>query len=221
MSTLFPRLAIVSVLLGCGQAVRTPQSAAPAPPDDTREWKQITVSGAYGTFDVPVPVLTLSTAEDAEGSIVVDSVALLDLEKRLTARVGRIARAQAAALIDTSASRIIKRNPAPVIKPGLIATIPFDVREVEPTANGATRIVAASALLYDLPGAIRIIALAHGTDGVQFDVALTRARRVYMDLLAADPRLANRAAEVMVRAVPTLPGAPVPDPAVEVYYSQQ
>lgn len=218
MSTLFPRIAILSLLLGCGGTAPGPVPVTPAPPDE-RAWKQITVSGPYGTFDVPVPVISLATAESAQGSILIDSIALVELEKRLTQRIGQIARAQAAALmVDTAHNRFIQRNPAPSIKPGLVATIDFDANSADPTVDSRLRISAASDLLYELPGSIHIVTAAHGTGGLQFDVANTRARRVYLDLLGAEPRLADREVVFTVRTRAVLPGAPVPDPVVEVYY---
>jgi hypothetical protein len=218
MSTLFPQLAILSLLLGCAGSAPPPEPASSSAPQE-REWKQITVSGPYGTFDVAVPVVSISTMQNGVGSIVIDSVALAELEKRLTSRIAHIARAQAAALmVDTSETRFISRNPAPSIKPGLIGTIPFEMSDIEPTEEGKGRIAAAAALLNDLPGTIQIVTAAHGTGGTQFGIANARASRVYLDLLAAEPRLARREVLFTVRTYDVLPGAPVPDPVVEVYF---
>jgi hypothetical protein len=220
MSTLFPQMVVLSLLFGCAGAAPPPQPAASSAPQE-REWKSITVSGPYGTFDVAVPVVSISTAQNGVGSIVIDSVALVELEKRLTSRIAHIARAQAAALmVDTSETRFISRNPAPSIKPGLIGMIPFELNDIEPTAEGKQRIAAASVLLNDLPGMIQITTVAHGTGGTQFGIANARASRVYLDLLAAEPRLARREVVFTVRTEAVLPGAPVPDPVVEVYYSR-
>ena len=218
MSTLFPHIAILSLLIGCTGSAPPPEPVTPSTPQE-REWKQITVTGPYGTFDVAVPVVFISTAQNGGGSILIDSVALVELEKRLTARIAHIARAQAAALmVDTSETRFISRNPVPSIKPGLIGMIPFEMDDIEPTAEGKLRIAAASELLNGLPGAIQIVAAAHGTGGTQFGIANARASRVYLDLLAAQPRLARREVVFTVRTQAVLPGAPVPDPVVEVYF---
>jgi hypothetical protein len=220
MSTLFRQLAILSLLLGCAGSAPPPEPAAASAPQE-REWKQITVSGPYGTFDVAVPVITISTTQNGAGSIVIDSVALIEVEKRLTSRIAHIARAQAAALmVDTSETRFISRNPAPSIKPGLIGMIPFELSDIEPTAEGKQRIPAAAALLNDLPGTIQIVTTAHGTGGTAFGVANARASRVYLDLLGAEPHLTRREVVFIVRTTEALPGAPVPEPVVEVYYSR-
>ena len=214
-------MAILSLLLGCGGSAPNGEPASPAPRGE-RTWKQITVTGSYGEFDVAVPVITLSTADDGQGSIVIDSVALAELEKQLTARVAQIARAQAQSLLeDTSETRFIQRNPAPAIKQGLIAAVEFGVTSLEPTAEGKQRITAAARLLQDLPGTINITTIAAGTGRTFFDVANSRARRVYHDLLIAEPRLAEREVILTVRTQAVLIGAPVPDPVVEVYYSSQ
>jgi hypothetical protein len=218
MRTLFLQIVILSA--GCAGSRGAPEPVPASAPEE-REWKQITVSGPYGTFDVAVPVISISTAQNGVSSIVIDSVALLELEKRLTARIAHIARAQAAALmVDTTEKRFISRNPAPPIKPGLIGMIPFELDDIEPTAEGKRRIAAAAALLNDLPGAIQIVTAAHGTGGTQFGIANARASRVYLDLLTAEPRLARREVLVTIRTEAVLPGAPVPDPVVEVYFSQ-
>jgi hypothetical protein len=144
---------------------------------------------------------------------------LREVEKRLTARIANIARSQAAALADTAESRIIRRNPAPDIKHGLLGAIPFEDDALVPTEAGAARIAAVAHLLHELPGRIDIVVRANGTGGTFFDVASTRARRVYLRLLEAEPRLAERELRLTVRTQHVLPGAPVPDPVVEVYYS--
>ena len=213
-------MAILSLLLGCTRSAPPPVPVSPKPLEE-RTWKQITVEGPYGTFEVAVPVISISTAQNAQGSILVDSVALLELEKRLTSRIAHIARAQAAALmVDTTATRFITRNPAPAIKPGLLASIPFELKDMVPSEEGRLRIGAAAAMLQELPGVIHIESVAHGTGGDHFDVASLRAHRVYLALLAAEPRLRDREFVYTVRTIEVLAGAPVPDPVVELYFSR-
>lgn len=222
MKTIFPNVAIVLLVAGgCGRASEPPRPATPTTSGE-REWRQIVVDGPYGTFEMPVPVLFLTTAEGGAGSMFVDSIALREIEKRLTARIARIARAEAAALMpDSGVDRIIKRNPAPPIKERLLGAVPFGARALEPTPEGVARIQAIAALLAKLAGGIEIYATAHGTGPALYDVANLRARHVYLALLTAEPALAEREVRLTIRTRLVLADAPVPDPVIEVYYTPQ
>jgi hypothetical protein len=61
----------------------------------------------------------------------------------------------------------------------------------------------------------------NGIGAARFDVGNARARRVYLALLEAQPGLAEREVLLTVRTRAMLPGAPVPHPVVEVYYTPQ
>jgi hypothetical protein len=168
-----------------------------------------------------VPVIAISPAAGTTSSIVVDSAALHEVEKRLTARIAGIARAQASAVFDSISSAPAGRNPAPLIRTGLLGEIAFEEDFLLPTAEGVKRITAVAALLRDLPGRIDVRASVHGTGAARFDIANARARRVYLALLEAEPRLAEREVELTARTIAALPGAPVPHPVVAVYYTPQ
>jgi hypothetical protein len=226
MSTVFLRVAIMTVLVAaCGRSAQPLREPVPAAPSaDTtaaRSWQRITVDGPYGTFAMAVPVISISPAEGASSSIMLDSVALREVEKRLTARIAGIARAQASALLDSVSTAPRGRNPAPVIRAGLLGEIVFATDSLLPTAEGARRVVAIAAMLLELPGRVEISTVVSGLGAARFDVANARARRVYLALVEAEPSLAEREVLLTVRTRAMLPGAPVPHPVVEVYYTPQ
>lgn len=226
MSTIFLRTSAATLFIaaiGCGggrSQTPTPSGQKAADPSE-REWKRITVGGPYGEFEMAVPVITISPANDAPGSIVVDSTALHEVEKRLTARMAGIARAQAGALFDSVSAAPRSRNPAPLIRAGLLGEIPFEADSLRPTSEGTTRVQAVAGMLRELAGRIEVSATVAGTGAARFDVANARARRVYLALLEAQPGLAEREVQLTVRTYAVLPGAPVPLPVVGVYYSPQ
>lgn len=165
-----------------------------------------------------MPALRISAAEPLH----IDSVALRDVERRLLARIARVARAQVASLVvDTGATMMSTRNPAPEIRAGLLGVIPFDEGEVEAAADGQPRLRAVAALAKELPGSLRIVAKVNGTGMATVDVGLVRARRVYLELLALTPVLAEREAAISVKSTSVLPGAPLPRPVVEIYVSDR
>jgi hypothetical protein len=168
-----------------------------------------------------VPVISISPATGVTSSIIVDSVALHEVEKRLTARMSGIARAQASAVLDSISPPPPGRNPAPAIRTGLLGEIAFEADFLLPTAHGVTRILAVAALLRDLEGRIEISAKVNGIGAARFDIANARARRVYLALLEAEPSLTGREVQLTVRTIAVLPGAPVPNPVVAVYYTPQ
>src|SRR5207244_3192322 len=97
-STVFTRMLVLSIILGaCSRASLHRVAGLPAPQADTaatREWKSIHVNGSYGSFDMLVPVVVVSSNEP----MMIDSVALQEIEKRMTSRIARIARAEAEAV---------------------------------------------------------------------------------------------------------------------------
>lgn len=230
MSTLFRQWALVALLVSaCGRASGPPLNPSPAPPEpadsaeaaQAREWARVTIHGPYGSFEMAVPAIRIS-APDAGTALLIDSVALREVERRLLGRMSRVARAGAASLLrDTAATMMSTKDPAPEIRRGLLGAIPFAGNAIEPTPEGNARLKSVAALAAGLAGEIRIVAVASGTGAVNFDAALARARHVYLDLIAHQPRLAEREALVTVRTIATLPGAPLPTPVVEVYVSPQ
>jgi hypothetical protein len=226
MSTVFLRLAAVPLLVAaCGGAARPAPDPLPAPTGSAAEadraWKRIAVGGPYGGFEMAVPVISIAPASGTTNSIVLDSAALHEVEKRLTSRIAGIARAQASAVFDSVSSAPPGRNPAPLIRTGLLGEIAFEEDVVLPTPEGVTRITAVAVLLRDLAGRIEVRAHIHGTGAARFDIAAARARRVYLALLEAEPGLAGREVELTARTIAVLPGAPVPQPVVAVYYTPQ
>lgn len=148
----------------------------------------------------------------------VDSVALRQIERQLTARIGSIARAQAASLLETSQPVVPLKNVAPKIRRGLLGTIEFAEKSVDPVA--ADRAPAVARLAAELEGSIEVVAVASGTGAAVFDLALARARRVYLDLVAAVPGLGQREVVFTIRTIETLPGAPIPVQAVEILINE-
>lgn len=223
MSTFFLRCATFSLLAaGCAHAPPAPIAAAPAAPDsaadaDGREWSRITVTGSYGTFDMRVPLVSIRSAPGTSSVLLVDSVALRHVERRLTARIARVARAEAAALRDTTPPLMPPRSPAPPIQPGLLGAVTFENESAELTAAARERITAMARLAAQLDGPIEVSAHAEGTGAALLDAALLRARVVYLALLRAVPALAQREVALAVRTHAAVPGAPRQPPAVEVF----
>lgn len=165
-----------------------------------------------------VPALTIAGADGARTTVLVDSVALRQVERRLTARMGGIARAEASALKNDTTVRVVNpRHLAEAIKPGLLGAIPFSSDSLSPTETGRERIASVAHLAKGLPGALEIVAETDGTGAVVFDVALARARLVYFALLESVPGLADREVVLTVRTHAVDPGAPRAAPTVSVF----
>jgi hypothetical protein len=217
------RCATISLLLciGCAHAPRTVFKASPAAPDSTtttsRQWSLVTVSGSYGTFDIPVPVLAITPAAGNHSTLLVDSVALREVERRVTARIARIARAEAAALRDTTPPMMPPRTPAPAIQPGLLGTVTFEADSAKPSSEGLARIAAVAHLAAQIPGRIELIAHVEGTGGPLLDAAMLRARSVYLALLRAEPSLGQREVVLTVQTHIDVPGAPRQPATVQVF----
>lgn len=216
MSTVLTRTLIFSAMLGgCSRAslqrvAGLPAPAAVADSADTRAWKSIRVTGSYGSFDMPVPTLVLSST----GAVMIDSVAMQEVEKRLTARVGRIARSEAESLFSSQTS---SQFADAHIKANLLGTIEFDEDSVVLNSTANARVNAVGKIAAQLPGAIELSAAAQGTGAAQFDVALARARRVYLTLVNGNPVLGDRPVQLTVKTRPLPLGAPRVTPSVEVY----
>ncbi|HUP88432.1 MAG TPA: hypothetical protein VM100_03745 [Longimicrobiales bacterium] len=216
MSTLFTRILIISVILGgCSRAslrrvTGVPAPAAEADSADSRSWKSIRVSGSYGSFDMLVPTLTLSSTD----AVMIDSVAMQEVEKRLTARVGRIARSEAESLFSSQkSSRLADAD----IKTNLLGTIEFDEDSVVLNSVANARVNAVGKIAAQLNGTLEVLTTAQGTGAAQFDVALARARRVYLTLVAGNPALGERPVHLTIKTRTIPLGAPRVTPTVEVY----
>jgi len=183
----------------------------------SREWSRVTVTGSYGTFEIPVPVIAISPAAGSTAALLVDSVALREVERRLTARIARIARAEAAALHDTTPPLMAPRSPAPEIEPGLLGTIPFETDSATPTPAGMQRIAAVAHLAAAVDGRIELVANMQGTGAPTLDAAMLRARSVYLALLRAEPSLSQREVLLTVQTHAVMPGAPRQAPTVQIF----
>lgn len=217
MSTTFLHAAIVCVALGaCAQLPRTAFRPMPAPPDgsDTllagdRSWQTVRVSDAYGSFEMRLPMLRLARTEGSP-ALVIDSIALQQVEKRMTSRIARIARAEAAALRGDTTTRAATRNPVPAIQPGLLGTITFEADTLSPSATAAQRIAAIARIARDIPDPLEIAASIDAVGPVMLDAALVRARQVYLAMIAAEPTLANRAVRFTIQSRAGAPGSRPP-----------
>lgn len=226
MSTFFGRLTVVALFAsGCASGPQPVLRAVPAaadsvPAPEVRSWQTVRVEGSYGDFEMRVPALRVVPASGSSSLLIVDSVAIEQVEKRLMARMAGIARAQAAALNDTTTAISPQaRHLAPAIKPGLLGAVDFADGEVEPTLRSRERITAAARLAEKIPGELRLVARTDGTSPAVFDVAIARARRVYHDLVQAAPTLGEREMQLTVRTTAVLPGAPRTQGTVEIHVS--
>ena len=216
MSTFSRNAVILGVALGACAHSSQHMNVTPAPADssETRSWKMITVSGPYGKFEMPVPVLQIAT------NFVIDSTALREVQKQLTARISSIAREEAAALVGDSVRGIV-HHPTQTIKPDLLGAVEFDNDSVGLNSSALTRLQGMARIAQGVPGAIELVSTEDGTGPAVFDVAVARARRVYLALTETNSRLLGRAVQMTVRTNPVLPGAPRAVPTVEVYIRPQ
>jgi len=198
------------MLSACGHSPRLEQ-AMPAPPDSAqaRTWKTITVNGSLGSMTMPVPVVTVGT------DVIVDTVALNEMEKRLTGRVASIAREQAEALVAERSN--VKAAESTSQETNLLGTITFGADSIQPGSEAITRIKAIGGLAEKLPGSVELRATAEGTGAAVFDVAIARARRVYFSLLESNPALAQRPMRLTVSTISMEIGAPRAQPSVAIY----
>lgn len=201
---------VTLMLSACGHSARLEQ-AQPAPSDSEheREWKTITVNGSLGSMTMPIPAFTF------DSDVVVDTVALREMEKRLTGRIASIAREQAEALAVERAD--VKAAESTSHETNLLGTIVFEADSISPAAAAIARIKAIGNLAQQLPGAVELTATADGTGAAVFDVAIARARRVYLALVESNPALAKRPVRLDVRTKTVEIGAPRAQPTVAIY----
>ena len=214
---------VVFTVAACSH-VPQPFVAVPAPADSvaalqkTRQWTTVRIDGPYGAFDMPVPALTISPVAGSSVSLMLDSVALRQVERRLTTRIARVALDEAAALHnDSIASTSTPHQPAPAIQPGLLGAIAFEADSLTLSPDAATRIAAVAQMAVQLDAPLTLISEIDGTGAAPTDAAMMRARRVYLDLIAAQPALAGREVGIIVRAHAVLLGAARRSARVEVF----
>jgi hypothetical protein len=204
MCTFFLRSAAFVVLLaGCrGHSGGSGTSAQPAPRTDT--------------LRVNVPVIRLTTTDSVNGSAVLDSATLALLERRIMSRVASLLRAETQRATGSESAGIPPvKNSAPEIRHGLLGTITFneDGSVDQPSRD---RISAIAEMLNEIDAPLEIRAKSElGTRNI--DIALARARRVYVDLIATNKILAERDVAISITSVNSL--HPI-DPTVEIFWRE-
>ena len=203
MCTFFVRSAALAVLIaGCGGRAPTPPGQ-PAPRADT--------------LRISVPVIRLTTTTDSvNGSAPLDSATLALLERRIMSRVASLLRAESHIAAGNGTAGITPvKNSAPEIRHGLLGTIVFD-EDGSIDGSSRARIAAIAEMLdrIDAPLEIR----SQSQIGIRnMDVAIARARRVYVDLVTANRSLAERDVSISITGVNSL--FPI-NPTVEVFWKQ-
>ena len=185
MCTFFLRIGVIAVLLsGCHRGSEIARGQ-PAPRPDT--------------VVITVPVLRFTPADSAEGSAALDSASLELLERRVMSRLGSLMRAENERASGGKGVGITPvKNPAPDVQQGLLGAITFS----EDGTLGATsreRIAAIADMLRTLEGPLEIRAVA-ATDMHSVDIGIARARRVYLELIADNPSLAERDVAITISA---------------------
>lgn len=202
MCTFFVRCAASALLLaGCSrQPATTGIGAVPAPRQDT--------------IVVAMPVIRLTTADSAIGSVPLDSASLELIERRVMGRLASVLRAEVRLAAGQQSDGIVPmKNGVPAIRHGLLGTIIFN-QDGSLGQSSRDRIAAIADMLNAIDGPLEIRASAE-LGAQRLDVAIARARRVYAELIGTNKALAERAISITVSATPTL--QPV-EPHVEVFY---
>jgi hypothetical protein len=204
MCTFFVRSAALAVLIaGCGGPAATTKTAGrPAPRPDT--------------LRISVPVIRLTTTDSANGSAQLDSATLALLERRIMSRVASLLRAESHIAAGNGSAGIAPvKKIAPEIRHGLLGTITFgeDGGIDEPSR---ARITAIADMLDRIDAPLEIRSQSQLGTG-NMDVAIARARRVYVDLVTANKSLGERAVSITITGVNSL--LPI-NPTVEVLWKQ-
>ena len=206
MCTFFLRIGVITVLLaGCHRTrPETPIKQA-APRADT--------------LVVTVPVIRFVPSDEASGAGTLDSVSLRLLERRVMSRLVSMVRAQSEFNSgERSAGNGLTptKNAAPAIRHGLLGVITFN-EDGSIDATSRERMIAVQELLQELEGALEIRAVSNA--GIaNIDVAIARARRVYLELVAMDEQLADR--DVVITASARNAATPVKT-AVEIFWRHE
>ena len=204
MCTFFVRNAALAVLLaGCGSRAETANTPGqPAPRTDT--------------LRISVPVIRLTTTDSANGSAQLDSATLALLERRIMSRVASLLRAESHIATGNGSAGITPvKNSAPEIRHGLLGTITFDEDGAIDQSSRA-RISAIAEMLDRIDAPLEIRSQSQlGTRNM--DVAIARARRVYVDLITANKSLSERDVAISISGVNSL--FPI-NPTVEIFWRQ-
>lgn len=216
-------LAAALTLTACVHGTTTRVRGLPAPADstDTRAWKAVQVNTAYGTFEMNVPTLVVTANSNERETFVIDSIALREVEHRMTARIAKIAREEAAALKDKQPVTSESKNRAAVIKPDLLGTIEFEKDGALLREPAVERFRAIARLAEMQGGSLEVVSTVEGSGAATFDAALARARQVYLALVETDPKLAERSVQLTVRMQPVLTGAARNALSVDVFLRTQ
>jgi hypothetical protein len=206
MCTFFARCAALAVLLaGCsGNRAAPSADGAPAPRTDT--------------LFVQIPVVRLTPADSAAGSAQIDSATIELLERRIMSRISSMLRAEAEIAAGKRSAGIPPvKSGAPDIRPGLLGTITFD-EDGAAAPMSRDRLLGISKLLNEIEAPIELRARADLNSPANIDIAIARARRVYLDLIGMNRSLAERDVVITVTGVTSL--IPI-NPVVEIYYRNQ
>lgn len=131
-------------------------------------------------------------------------------------RVASMLRAQVgAATGEPSAGLVTVKHTAPAIRHGLLGTITFN-DDGSLTDASRDRIGAIARMLESIDGPLEIRARAD-VGAKQVDIAIARARRVYVELLGSNQELAERSVTINVSAATSL--TPM-DPQVEIFWRE-
>jgi hypothetical protein len=204
MCTFFTRTAVIAVLVvGCSR------HSAPAGP--TRQ-----PAPRADTLRIALPVIRLSTSDSANGSTQLDSATLALLERRVMSRVASMLRAGATHASGSESAGIVPvKNSAPEIRHGLLGTISFS-EDGSMDASSRDRIAAITKMLKEIEAPLEIRATSQlGAHNI--DVAIARARRVYVELVTLDQTLADRDVAFTIRGVNSL--HPI-NPSVEIFWRE-
>lgn len=200
IGTFFLSSAILALLLaGCSRGRQASDNGLPAPRVDT--------------VHIAVPVFRV-TPIDSSGATPIDSASLALLEQRVMNRVAGILRAQVEAAAGKNSAGIPPaQGGAPLIQPGLLATISFE-NDGSLSDSARARITAAAKLLEEMDTPFELRA-GSGLGSDQIDIAIARARRVYLDLIATNPALKDR--DVVFTITGTNSLYPI-EPRVQVFW---
>jgi hypothetical protein len=203
MCTFFARCAALVVLIaGCSRNPSSPGTKGqPVPRADT--------------IVVAVPVIRLTTTDTANGSARLDSASLELLERRVMSRVASMLRAEsrAASGIKSAGIPSVKNN-APEIRHGLLGTITF-AEDGTVDASSRERMAAIAKMLDQINGPLEFRATSvAGTRNI--DIAIARARRVYVDLVSLNNSLTDRDVRFSISSINSL--QPI-NPQVEIFWS--
>lgn len=145
-----------------------------------------------------------------------DSATLALLERRVMSRVASMLRAGATHASGSESAGIAPvKNTAPEIRHGLLGTITFS-EDGSMDASSRDRIAAIAKMLEQIEAPLEIRARSE-LGPHHIDIAIARARRVYVELITLDKSLAERDVMLTVRGVNSL--HPI-NPVVEIFWRE-